>query len=215
MTPIEAALVALAGAMVAANWADRNQWAPPAIAKTLRWLWGHRPGRQQSQLLQQLVDDSGKLRATVKRIETSLHGTNRTVQVLLKLQRLQEEGLGLATFLTDEQGRCIYANQHYLKLVGASNEDVLDSGWKNIIPQEMQSEVLGSWEHSVRDHRDFRLQYSMCHLTTGTRIPVSCVAHIVCDEHSGDVIGWIGHVKPLADRQSDHPHPDLSDTSAD
>ena len=203
MTALEAALVALAGAMVAANWAERNQWAPPAIAKALRWLWIHLPGRQRNRMLTQLIGDSVKVQATIARIETRLNGTNRTMQVLLKMQRLQEESMGMATLLTDETGLCVWANQHYLNLVGLPLDDVLNSGWKNVIPQELQPEVIGAWQHSVQDQRDFRMRYAVVHVPTGNQIPVHGTAHIVLDEDTQEVIGWVAHVRPLTDRHAE------------
>lgn len=195
----------VSGLALGIGWVNRNEWLHPI----LKWLGSSvqrsLPGARNERMLQAIIKElhpngGSSLRDLLNRIETKLERTHRAAKITLKMQRLYEEHEGLAAFLTDSEGRCIYANANYLALVGLTHDEILINGWKNVIDEAVREDVANAWDAAVRDRRDFHWTIQYIRYRTGEKFLARCDAYCVTDEDT--IIGWIGHVHPLVNRRS-------------
>jgi PAS domain S-box-containing protein len=196
MITLEFSLVA-GGVLLAIKWLSDNKWTYPIIRKILGKLQNLLPGTRNEKTLKKILAElipngGGSLKDTVGRIEYRLIENHKMVQILLKMQRLHEENEGIATFLTDSKGRCIYANQNYLRLAGLTMEEVIRTGWKNCIPQEEREEVFKNWKASIEEGVDFHMHFSYINYTNGEEVPIRCDAYLIRDDK--EIIGWVGYL---------------------
>lgn len=201
MITLEFSLI-VGGVLVAIKWLADNNWTYPIFRKIFRKLSSLLPGARNEVVLKKILSElvpngGGSLKDSVGRIEYRLIENHKMIQILLKMQRLHEESEGIATFLTDPNGRCIYANQNYLKLTGLSMEDVIRTGWKNCLIPEDREHVSIEWQSAIEDTRDFHMCFSYINYETSKEVPIRCDAYTIYDED--EVIGWVGYVRSNED----------------
>jgi two-component system NtrC family sensor kinase len=93
----------------------------------------------------------------------------------------------MATFITDEQGGCVYVNQAYQTLVGRNYQELLGDGWKQILHHKDLFEVTRYWDESVSNEDSYDQHYRIV-LPTGRIIPVHCRAVRL---PSGSYVGYV------------------------
>ena len=59
-----------------------------------------------------------------------------------------------AVFETDNNGKVVWVNAKYIKLVKRELPFLLGHGWKNILTPEDRDRVIHNWEQCVADNRD-------------------------------------------------------------
>lgn len=96
----------------------------------------------------------------------------------------------VATFETDDKGRCTYANRTYLRWTGLSLAEVLGWGWLNAIHPDYQARVRGHWDSAVADSRRFQERYKMVHVD-GSAFEVDGTAEPI-PENVTPAERWVG-----------------------
>ena len=197
--------MAFSGLVVGAGWVGNQEWLHPAIFRVYRTVRRHVPGATNRRLLEQVVKElhpngGSSLRDSLDRLEHKVSHTHQLTKLVLRMQRITDEHAGIATFLTDEHGQCIYANSHYLGMVGLSESEVLRDGWKNVMADKERERVGPRWQEAIRERRDFHSQITYTNYRTGETKTVNVDAFVVMDD--GDLIGWAGYVHPAHHRRS-------------
>lgn len=80
-----------------------------------------------------------------------------------------------AVFESDSEGKCVWVNAKYLKLVKRDFGFVLGNGWRNVICPEDRDRVIQNWERCVKDGIDSEDTYYIVD-SKGVKIKVFCAA---------------------------------------
>lgn len=94
-------------------------------------------------------------------------------------------------FTTDKDGNCTFANRTYLDMIGGTMEDFRGNNWIKIVAPEDRNKVQEEWYDSVKENRDFDLEYSLIHLQNGSRIKVRGKG-VPIRHPNGNVLGYNG-----------------------
>jgi PAS domain S-box-containing protein len=98
----------------------------------------------------------------------------------------------IPTFECDPHGRCQFANEAYLRLVGRGREEVLGGNWENCIAQDVREDVMAVWHEAISEGRIFEMRYDY-QQPNGHRINALVRADPIPDER-GRIVCWLGHV---------------------
>lgn len=219
MTPIDAVFMAASGLIVGIGWMQGQKWLHPVLQHCYTTLQKHLPGARNERMLREIIKElhpngGSSLRDSLIRIESKLERTHRATKITLRMQRLHEDAAGLASFLADENGRCVYANTHYLALVGLTIDEVSNFGWINAVEENDRDDVIEDWHDAIKDRRDFHRTIQYRRLRTGETFIARCDAYVVQDDSS--IIGWVGHLHPLIGRRRyEAPDQNLNRRSSD
>ncbi|MFN0179919.1 MAG: ATP-binding protein [Gemmatimonadales bacterium] len=102
-------------------------------------------------------------------------------------------------FETDVDGRCLFANRHWLRIAGMSPAQALGSGWVQAIHPEDRRSVFEAWQASVRERRDFRLDYRF-QSTAGEVTWVEGRSARKTDQQ-GELRGYLGSILDITGRR--------------
>ncbi len=102
-------------------------------------------------------------------------------------------------FETDIDGRCLFANRHWLRIAGMSLGQALGSGWTQAIHPEDRRMVFEGWEASVRERRDFRLDYRFQGPAGGVTWVEGRSARKI--DQRGELRGYLGSILDITGRR--------------
>ena len=121
------------------------------------------------------------------------------------LREAEERFRNLAThapvgiFHTDADGRCLFVNEAWCAIVGATAEQALGDGWARFLRPEDQQAVLEAWHESARHGRKHVKDFRFLNKDTGTRyVAASAIAML---DDAGKVTGYVGTIVDLTDRK--------------
>ncbi|HKQ82569.1 MAG TPA: ATP-binding protein [Steroidobacteraceae bacterium] len=107
-----------------------------------------------------------------------------------KLYRAIGESIDYGVWVTDAQGRCIYASDSFLRLVDMTQQQCSQLGWASALHPDDQRDTLAAWEDCVRTgatwYREHRIRGN-----DGRYHPVLAQGVPIRDEH-GATTGWAG-----------------------
>ena len=93
-------------------------------------------------------------------------------------------------FESSEDGKCIWVNSSYMKLLKRDNTYFIEHGWKNAIHESDRDRVVDNWNDCVKDGRMYEDDYKMVDVD-GNIISVHCNA---VKTHNN---GYIGSLKVI------------------
>jgi diguanylate cyclase (GGDEF)-like protein/PAS domain S-box-containing protein len=99
-------------------------------------------------------------------------------------------------FQTDPDGSFVFVNDRWCEYSGLSKEESLGAGWLNVIHPEDRERVVTEWTESVRDHRDFELEYRLLR-PDGETIWLAGGATAITDP-AGAITGYVGAVTNIS-----------------
>lgn len=212
MTPLEALVMMASGLAMGIGWVRRETWLHPIILGVFRFVRRNLPGARNHRLLEEILKEykpngGGSMRDALNRLEDRITRTQQYTKLILRMHRISDEYQGLATFVTDEEGRCTYANSHYLDIVGLTFEEMREYGWKNAMEAEEKERVWDQWLEAVEEQRDFHMAVNYRNYRTGKLMCCKVDAYVVKNEDG--LIGWAGYVQPVerGDGRSGHSCP--------
>ncbi|HET9061805.1 MAG TPA: PAS domain S-box protein [Candidatus Binatia bacterium] len=107
--------------------------------------------------------------------------------------------LPVGVFQADVDGRCSYANDVSLSMVGIALGDAVGEGWIRRLHPDDRDRVMEEWQASALEGRDFRSEYRF-RKPTGETIWV--LGHVLAvKDEDGDVIGHVGAIVDITDRK--------------
>ena len=106
---------------LAALWLAKNNWSVPLLIKVATGARKLTPGYKQQIILNQILAElhpngGGSLRDSINRIERNQSLMVNDIKLGSRWQRLIVDEIGLATFITDSNGRCVSVSQGYLNM---------------------------------------------------------------------------------------------------
>lgn len=137
----------------------------------------------------QLIPNGGSsLHDKISAISRRTLVDNRLMQEVINHQ-------GLLRWVSDKDGRCIWASEAYATLVGLAAVSLEGQGWKRTIHQEDRNKVLLEWTRSVKDGSAFFMKYRIV-TPAGKSACVIADADAVRDE-SGVIVAYVGKITPI------------------
>ena len=67
----------------------------------------------------------------------------------------------IGIFLTDAQGKCIYANEHLLEISGLFPEEAIGHGWTSVIHPDDRQAAVDDATSSAVERRDFSREFRL------------------------------------------------------
>lgn len=115
---------------------------------------------------------------------------NRIEAGLTKVQFLQSMAWDMSDsciYLTDNQGKLVWANKSYLRLLGRTFDDIKISGWELSIHHEDRDIVTHEWYKACNENRPFEMRYRI--------IREDSTLYVRCEAHGEAGKGYIGILK--------------------
>ena len=107
--------------------------------------------------------------------------------------------LPVGVFQADVDGRCSYANDVSLSMVGIAIGDAVGEGWIRRLHPDDRDRVMEEWQAAALDGRDFRSEYRF-RKPNGETIWV--LGHVLAvKDEDGDVIGHVGAITDITERK--------------
>lgn len=110
------------------------------------------------------------------------------------------EGLPVGIFRNDLQGRCIYANHCVAELLGLPTEQVLGTGWREILHPDDRDRVGQAWQVACETYQPFAAEYRFQH--PGDRRTIWVFGQVVPErDPEGKIVGFIGSIADITQRK--------------
>lgn len=137
-------------------------------------------------IFEEMRPNGGK---SIKDIIINMH---KNVSLVGERQRALMADSKEAMFETDSEGRCIWVNRTYTRLVQLTPIQLLGFGWHNVIYPEDKDKVISEWQKAVKDKREFIIR---CRLiaASGEVININCKSYVLSDS-AGNTIGYLGFI---------------------
>ncbi len=114
----------------------------------------------------------------------------RALETSEKLYRAIGESINYGVWVCDANGRNIYASDSFLKLVGLTQEQASDFGWKEVLHPDDVEETMAAWKECARTgtmwYREHRMRGvdGRYHAVLAQGVPIR--------DESGKVLRWAG-----------------------
>ncbi|HED17083.1 MAG TPA: PAS domain S-box protein [Gammaproteobacteria bacterium] len=153
-------------------------------SKELRLDRSHTEQDELNVLVASINDMRGRLEKTVSDLQQS-------EQRFAVLSRVVPVGI----YLTDEQGKCLYVNEHWRELSGMSLEQALGDGWSNAIHPDDRDAVYAVWRHAVETHTPYQLEFRF--RDSDGRVAWVLAQSAAQLDADGSIIGYVGSVTDI------------------
>ena len=132
----------------------------------------------------------GSMKDALNRIET------RQLIDAQKARALTNDTL-FGIWETDEQGKCIYVNRTYERMVGFSKEDLRGWNWLNIIHTDDRAKLAAEWEQTIKQEREWYAEFRVVRPDDSV-IQVISVGHPL-HGRDGKLKGYVGQLVAKGD----------------
>ena len=170
------------------------------------WRYIAQPTLRVSRKIQNTSEELSKALPVLLQLAKRYSSSDGELNLPEKIQELQHSvainyellkalgnKLNIAWYQSDINGDCVYISNELSKLMGLTLDQAKGSGWKNAVQEGDRVRVADEWENSVKEQREFDLNYSYYQFATSTEIPIHCHSYKILNE-SGKIIGFIGIV---------------------
>jgi PAS domain S-box-containing protein len=136
-------------------------------------------------VMRRVVDRERRLHAEVVAAEQRFRSISRVLPV--------------GVFQADVDGRCSYANDFALSMIGIALGDAVGEGWIRRLHPDDRDRVMEEWQAAALEGRDFRSEYRFRKPDGGT---LWVLGHVLAlKDEDGDVIGHVGAIVDITDRK--------------
>jgi len=94
------------------------------------------------------------LKKTTQNINFRLDGIEENQKLSMNLQ-------GIAYWVSDNDGKCIYVSPALCKLLGRSESDIVGNNWMAILHPDDKKRIVEAWEFSIENKTPFDEIYSL------------------------------------------------------
>jgi len=85
----------------------------------------------------------------------------RALETSEKLYRAIGESINYGVWVTDADGRCIYASDSFLRLLGMSMAQASDDGWSSVLHPDDLEDTLDAWKETARTGNNWYREHRM------------------------------------------------------
>jgi len=112
------------------------------------------------------------------------------------LARLAPVGI----FQTDSQGRCVYVNETWSAIAGATPEQAMGEEWARFLHPEDQQRVIDDWRDAVLHRRSHVMEFRFVNPESGIRWALASATPML--DSAGEVTGFVGTIVDLTERKA-------------
>jgi PAS domain S-box-containing protein len=149
---------------------------------SVRWVIGRgrvqRDEHKPIRLAGLLIDITAQKRAEQQRRETE------------KVYRAIGESIDYGVWITDAEGRCIYASDSFLRLIGMTQEQCSNLGWTSVLHPDEVPATVAAWTRCVQRGENWYREHRIMGVD-GAYHPVLAQGVPIRDEE-GTIRGWAG-----------------------
>jgi PAS domain S-box-containing protein len=114
-----------------------------------------------SEIKKELMFNGGSsLKDVIWEVKDGVATLTQRFENMEQTQRVSLNLQGLAFWISDENGECIYASTNLCKLTGRAEHDILGNNWVAWIIPEDRQRVYEAWNFSVENHSPFDEHYT-------------------------------------------------------
>ncbi len=113
--------------------------------------------------------------------------------------RTLTELLPVGVYLTDKDGKYLYANQKWLEMAGLSAGEALGDGWTNALHPADREKIIRIWQKTVKSRGKMGVEFRLQNFQ-GQISEVIGISNVLNDEQ-GQMIGFIGATIDITDRK--------------
>jgi PAS domain S-box-containing protein len=124
---------------------------------------------------------------------SSLHDV---VHSILAAQRARDDRDDTSLFWTDAEGRMTHVNRAYLQLSGRTREELLGTGWVNVIASDDRYRITKLWRDAISEQRDFDETFLVQDMTTNTQQIHARATRLLGT--GGRLLGYYGELRRMA-----------------
>ena len=100
-------------------------------------------------------------------------------------------------FHTDDKGRCLYVNDRWCRLAGATLQTALGDGWGDFVHPEDKERVIRSWSAAVEKGKEFRAEFRF--QTPAGIVSTLLSAAVPVRDGFGRLSGYVGTVTDITE----------------
>ena len=102
-------------------------------------------------------------------------------------------------FQTDRLGQCMFVNDKWCTIAGASSDEALGQGWANFVHPDDRQRVVTDWQAATSARRDHAISFRFLNPHAGVRSVDAC-ATVMLDA-TGEIAGYVGTIVDVTERR--------------
>jgi len=182
-------VIGLIAALLASSWLHRVVSRPmESMATVARQIvqkqdYSYRADKQTDDEIGVVVDAFNSMLDQVQ-------SHSRALETSEKLYRAIGESINYGVWVTDADGRCIYASDSFLKLIGFTMQQAADDGWGAVLQPDDLEDTMAAWKETARSGSAWYREHRM--LGVDGRYHSILAQGMPIRDESGRVQRWAG-----------------------
>jgi PAS domain S-box-containing protein len=142
-------VIGLVAALLAATWLHRVVSEPmESMAAAARQVVEKRDYSLRA--MRTTSDETGVVVDAFNKMLDEVQAHSRALEDSEKLYRAIGESINYGVWVTDAEGRCIYASESFLKLLGLTMAQAMNDGWTSVLHPDDAKDTIAAWKECVR-----------------------------------------------------------------
>src|SRR5688572_6668629 len=182
-------IVGLVAALLAAGWLQRVVTRPmESMASVARQIVEQRD--YSFRATKTTDDEIGVVIDAFNNMLDEVESRSRALETSEKLYRAIGESINYGVWVTDAEGRCIYASESFLKLLGMTMAQAADDGWGSVLHPDDIEDTMAAWKECARTGNNWYREHRM--LGVDGRYHAILAQGVAIRDAEGRVQRWAG-----------------------
>jgi PAS domain S-box-containing protein len=182
-------IVGLVAALLASGWLQRVVTRPmESMARVARQIVDTRDYSFRAE--RTTHDEIGVVVDAFNKMLDEVESRSRALETSEKLYRAIGESINYGVWVTDAEGRCIYASESFLKLLGMTMAQVADDGWGSVLHPDDLEDTMAAWKECARTGNNWYREHRM--LGVDGRYHAILAQGVAIRDAGGRVQRWAG-----------------------
>jgi len=153
-------IIGLIAALLAASWLHRVVTRPmESMAKVAQAIIEK---RDYSFRAEKMTDDEvGVVIDAFNKMLDEVQSHARALETSEKLYRAIGESINYGVWVTDAEGRCIYASDSFLRLIGLTMYQAANDGWGSVLHPDDLEDTMAAWKETARTGNNWYREHRM------------------------------------------------------
>src|SRR5688572_29666158 len=182
-------IVGLVAALLASGWLQRVVTRPmESMARVARQIVEQRD--YSFRATKTTDDEIGFVIDAFNNMLDEVESRSRALETSEKLYRAIGESINYGVWVTDAEGRCIYASESFLKLLGMTMAQAADDGWGSVLHPDDIEDTMAAWKECARTGNNWYREHRM--LGVDGRYHAILAQGVAIRDAEGRVQRWAG-----------------------
>ena len=153
-------IIGLIAALLASSWLHRVVTRPmESMAKVAQAIIEK---RDYSFRAEKMTDDEvGVVIDAFNKMLDEVQSHARALETSEKLYRAIGESINYGVWVTDADGRCIYASDSFLRLIGLTMQQAANDGWGSVLHPDDIEDTMAAWKECARTGNTWYREHRM------------------------------------------------------